>query len=48
MSKLVTAAQASAPSGDSVGDAMRFNAHSASTDSGGLRARAPRRGDHGG
>ncbi len=38
MSKLVTAAHASAPSGESVGDAMRLIAHSASTESGGLAA----------
>ena len=37
MSKLVTAAQASAPSGESVGAPMRLIAHSASTVSGGLR-----------
>ncbi len=41
MSKLVTAAQARAPSGDSVGAAMRFSAHSASTVSGGLRRVPP-------
>ena len=41
MSKLVTAAQARAPSGDSVGAAMRFSAHNASTVSGGLRRVPP-------
>ena len=41
MSKLVTAAQASAPSGDSVGAATRLIAHNASTVSGGLRFVAP-------
>jgi len=36
MSALVTAAHASAPSGDSVGDATRLISHSASTERGGL------------
>ncbi len=40
MSKLVTAAQASAPSGESVGVPMRLIAHSASTVSGGCAAAA--------
>jgi hypothetical protein len=39
--KVVTAAQAVAPSGDSVGDAIRLIAQSASTESGGLAEPRP-------